>query len=217
MLYNKTMICSVWTPLALAMLSCSGLALAQKGVPAQQSRQDPVRVTAFPQGMFRLSSGQVTSSVDLKAQLSGCSSGLYDGSDPKSRPAGGEADTRVVDLVKKGGAWYLTFGATLQGGCNVQGMCGAGTDTTLVWLKLTPALRVIARQSAVIEHCSGGLGVTSVAGKPGDTLKLSGGLLDVVSVKPDFDKKIDILTTVRYRHAAPEKGMGVSSRQVAQK
>jgi hypothetical protein len=216
------MIRSACLSLALAALSFSGLALAQQGMPAQQSREDQVRVTAFPKGVFRLSSGRVVSTVNLKAQLSGCSSGLYDASDPKSRPAGGEADTRVVDLVKKGGAWYLTFGATLQGGCNVQGMCGAGTDTTLVWLKLTPALRVIARQAAVVENCSGGLGVTSVAGKPGDTLELhglelSGGLLNVVSVKPNFDKKIDILTTVRYRHAAPEKGLSVSSRQVAQK
>lgn len=100
-------------------------------MPAQQSREDEVRVTAFPVGMFRLSAGRLTANVNLRDQLSGCRSGTYDGTDPDSRPSG-EARTRVIDLVNKNGAWYLTFQATLQGNCNVQGMCGAGTDTTLV-------------------------------------------------------------------------------------
>ena len=218
------MIRSAWTPLALASLSCSGLALAQKGVPAQQSRQDPVRVTAFPQGVFRLTSGRLSSTVNLKEEIAGCTTGIYDLTDPESRPSGGEADTRVLDLVRKGDAWYLTFQATLNSGCNVQGMCGAGSDTTLVWLKLTPALKVAAKQAEVIEDCAANIGIDRYTGmKTGATepyatrLELRGGRLEVVSVQPDYDRKLDTLTTLSYRHAAAERGFLVSSRTVVQK
>ena len=220
---------SVWTPLALALLSFSGLALARSGVPAQQSRQDAVRVTAFSQGIFRLTAGRLSSTVNLRDQIEGCTSGIYDLTDPKSRPSGGEADTRVLDLVKKNGAWYLTFQATLNSGCNVQGTCGAGTDTTLVWLKLTPALKVVAKQAEMIEDCVANVTIDQYTGmKTGATvsyetppyvtlLELRGGRLEVVSVKHGYDGKTDTLTTVRYQHAFPEKGLSMSSRQVAQK
>lgn len=205
----------------LTALSFAASALAQKGVPAQQSRGDPVRVTAFRNGVFQLSAGRVSSSIDLRAQLVGCSSGLYDGSDPGSQPSGGEADTRVIDLVKKGGAWHLTFQATLQGGCNVQGLCGAGTGTTLVWLKLTPSLKVAAKQAEVIETCVGNVVLDHYTGmKPGaetpyqTRLEVRGGLLEVVSVKPDDGDGGRIRMTVRYRHAFPEQGLKVSSKQV---
>ncbi len=209
--------------LLLALAGCT-VAAAQAGVPAQQSRQDPVRVTAFPQGVFRLASGRLASTVNLKEEIAGCTTGIYDLTDPKSRPSGGEADTRVLDLVRKGGAWYLTFQATLNSGCNVQGMCGAGTATTLVWLKLTPALKVAAKQAEVIEDCAANIGIDQYTGmKTGATepyatlLELRRGRMEVVSVLPDYDKKTDTLTTVRYQHAFPEKGLSVSSRQVAQK
>ncbi len=210
--------------LLLALSGCT-VAAAQGGVPAQQSRQDPVRVTAFPKGVFRLSTGKLTASVDLREQLSGCWSGTYDGSDQGSRPSGGEADTRVVDLVRRGGSWYLTFQATLNSRCNVQGECGAGSDISLVWLKLTPALRVVAKQVEPIELCMSGLSVTRYTGfknaderyMGGPLVELRLGQMNVVSSLSDYDKKMDTLITVRYRHAAPERGLLVSSKTVVQK
>jgi hypothetical protein len=210
----------IWIPAVLALLSFSASALAQKGVPAQQSRGDAVRVTAFPKGMFRLSSGKLAANVNLRDQLSGCWSGTYDGSDPNSRPSGGEAQTRVIDLVRKSGAWYLTFQATLQGGCNVQGMCGAGTDTTLIWLKLTPALKMVGRQAEVIEDCAGNVSIDHYTGmkagqtEPSETrLELQGGLLEVVPTTPTSAPDTTTYTTVRYQHAFPEQGLKVSSKQ----
>lgn len=91
--------------LLLALTGC--VAAAHSGVPAQQSRQDPVRVTAFPKGVFRLASGRLSSTVNLLDQLAGCTTGIYDATDQGSRPSGGEARVRVIDLVRKGGAWYL--------------------------------------------------------------------------------------------------------------
>ena len=210
------------TCLAAALLCC-GAALAASGVSAQQSRGDRVRVTALKGGLFRLSSGRVVSTVNLGSQLSGCSSGIYDGSDPASRPGGGEAQTRVIDLVNKGGAWYLTFQASLQGNCNVQGMCGASTSTTLVWLKLSPALKVSARQAEVIENCVGNDSLARYSGmKTGQTgpyatlLELQSGLLEVVSTSPTSAADTTLYTTVRYQHAFPEQGLKVSSGLVVQ-
>lgn len=201
----------------LGLLSCSVLAA---GVPAQQGRADRVRVTAYPDGLFRLTSGSVSSRLDLSRQLSGCTAGTYDGSDPKSRPSGGEAQTRVIDLVQKGGFWYLTFQATLESNCNVQGECGAATDTTLVWLKLTPALRVAAKQAEVVENCRAELNISSATGSAGTDgdlprLDLRGGVLEVVSLKSDYIAKSGVQTTWRYRHAAPQRGLTTYSRKVA--
>lgn len=204
---------------AVAVLGAlAGSALAA-GVPAQQGKSDRVRVTAYADGIFRLTTGQVSSRLDLSDRLSGCTTGTYDGSDPQSRPSGGEAQTRVLDLVQKGGVWYLTFQASLESNCNVQGECGAATDTTLVWLKLTPALRVAARQTEVLGDCRAGWNIVSTAGpdETGDVLRLGlrGGVLQVVSLKSDYVANSGLQTTLRYLHTAPQRGLTMSSEEVA--
>ncbi|WP_425146496.1 hypothetical protein [Deinococcus sp.] len=203
-----------WTVPSLLL---SGAVLAATGLPAQQSQRDAVRVTAFPKGIFRLTSGRLSNQVNLGSQLPGCTSGLYDGSDPGSRPSGGAATTRVIDLVRKGTAWYLTFQTTLNSGCNVQGLCGAGTSSALIWLKLTPALRVAAKQLEVIEDCPSNLTLASFTGMPASDpepqaiprLELRRGILEAVSVLPG-DKLGETRQTVRYRHAFAEQGLSVS-------
>jgi len=201
---------------ALGMLS--GAALAA-GVPAQQGKADRVRVTAYAGGLFRLTSGPASSRLDLSDRLSGCTAGIYDGSDPQSRPSGGEAQTRVLDLVQTGGFWYLIFQASLESNCNVQGECGAATDTTLVWLKLTPALRVAARQTEVIEDCRAGRNIVSTPGSDETDdvprLELRGEVLQVVSLKSDYVAGSGVQTTLRYLHAAPQRGLSTHSRKVA--
>ena len=181
-----------------------------------------MRVTAFPKGVFRLASGRLSSTVDLRDGLNGCWSGTYDGMDPDSTPSGGQAATRVIDLVRKGGAWYLTFQDTLNSRCNVQGLCGAGSSVSLVWLKLTPALKVAARQIEAVEDCTTDLSVTDWTGRKnsqeaylgGPLFELKGGALQVVSVVSGYGKKLDTLTTLSYRHAAAERGFLVFSKTV---
>lgn len=204
---------------AVAVLSALSGSVLAAGVPAQQAKADRVRVTAYADGIFRLTTGPASSRLDLSDRLSGCTTGTYDGSDPQSRPSGGAAQTRVLDLVQKGGFWYLTFQASLESNCNVQGECGAATDTTLVWLKLTPALRVAARQTEVIEDCRAGRNIVSTAGSDETDdvprLDLRGGVLRVVSLKSDYVANSGVQTTLRYLHAAPQRGLTVSSKKVA--
>ena len=119
----------------------------------------------------------------------------------------------------------MTFQATLNSGCNVQGLCGAGIDVSLVWLKLTPELRVVARQAEMIENCVTSRRVTEWTGRRSaqeefydrPLLELRGGVMTVVSVVSDYTKKLDTLTTLSYRHAAAERGLLVSSKTVVQK
>lgn len=205
------------TPALLAALVL-GAAVAA-GVPAAQSPADRVRVTAFPRGEFVLAEGRRAVRVNLANRLAGCTAGLYDGSDPKSRPEGGEATTRVLDLVRRGNGWFLTFQATLQANCNVMGECGAGRAVTLVWLRLGADLRVQDRQTAVVADCRRGLDLVDwtgrVEGRPLDgddpALEVRGGALKAESALTRADGT-EARSTVRYERARAERGLIVAGR-----
>lgn len=205
-------------PTVIVVLLTGG---ALAGIPAQQSPRDPIRVTAFKNGVFGLSLGAMKKSVRLEG-IAGCTSGTYDGSDPKSRPSGGEADTRVLDLVQKGGFWYLTFQTTLNSGCNVMGFCGAGLAVSLVWLKLNSSLTATEKQVERIEDCVSNTSLTHWSGKSAakapdaynPRLGLQAGLLELTYESDDYDKTLKTVYSLRYDHRAPKQGLKVSSEEV---
>lgn len=209
----------------LLSAALTGAAVAQNSRPAAQSQRDAIRVTAYSSGVFQLVQGKVSARVNLQNQIAGCTTGTYDGADPKSRPSGGAANTRVIDLVQKRGFWYLTFQAILGSGCNVQGLCGAGSAISLVWLELNSTLQVLSQQTEALEDCFSNTYLTRWSGKNRDdapdtddpTLELRGGVLEVSTEKSDYDTKLDTLTTVRYQRAFPEKGLVILVKKVAQK
>ena len=213
----------------------TGAALAQPlASPAQQSPSDQVRVTAFPKGIFQLRQGRLIKRVDLQNALPGCTTGGYDISDPNSPPTGGAYDsdpsfvtggaaqTRVIDLVRKNGWLYLTFQAGLGSSCNVQGLCGAGTALSLVWLKLDARLRPVARQVEPVNECFTETVLTgwekassSDNGNPDDVdLEMVGGVLDITYQQSDFVAQTQTDSRLIYRHARPELGLQISSKRV---
>lgn len=80
-----------WTHRCAVMTRLTGTALAQAPLPAQQSPRDAVRLGALPRGVFVLRQGARVARLNLEGRLNSCTGGLYDGSDPASRPSGGEA------------------------------------------------------------------------------------------------------------------------------
>lgn len=150
---------AVWSGV-LATGVLTGGALAQPQVPSQQSSRDAVRLSGLPGGVFQFSQGRQRGQTDLSQQLHGCTSATYDptapdfqGFDIVTGVPGAALGTRVIDLVQRGGRWYLTFQVSVPPNCNVQGMCGAGTNIDLVWLKLSPSLKVLGKQVEVVEDC----------------------------------------------------------------
>lgn len=208
--------------LSVALLTS---AQAQTGAqPAQQRSSDAIRVTAFLKGVFDLKRGNLSRRVVVP--LSGCTTGTYDGSDPKSRPSGGAAQARVIDLVSHGGFWYLTMQATLNSGCNVQGLNGACSEVTLLWLKLSADLRLAAKQAESVSSCADQTTLTGWSGAGPDqdlefpspaALGLSRGVLAFTYQTPetlDVNAEFKNVYTLRYDHAAPERGLRVVSQRV---
>jgi len=201
-----------------AVLLTSG---ALAGIPTQQSARDPIRVNASKNGVFGLSLGAVKTSVRLEG-IAGCTGGIFDGSDPKSRPSGGEADTRVIDLLQKGGFWYLTFQTTLSSGCNVMGFCGAGEAVSLVWLKLEKSLKLAGKQVEILEDCRSNTSLTGWSGKSSakspdldnPKLELRSSLLELTYESNHYEKQVQTVSSLRYDRRAPERGFKVSSVQV---
>ena len=209
--------------LAVVFALFVGWALAQ-GEPAQQSARDPIKIVAFPEGKFRLSQGNSSTNVNLQGEIAGCTTGQYDGSDPNSKPSGGAATTRVLDLLKKGAFWYVTFQTTLGSGCNVQGRCGAGTSVTLVWLKLDAALKLVKRQAVIVQECLTDTTLTRWAGRTGrDTddfnpkLEMRSGVLEVVFETDDYTEKTKLVSSLRYDRRTPDQGLLVVSKKFALK
>ena len=205
----------------IALFALSGLTVAQSS-PAQQASSDPIQITAFPNAIFRFQQGNLKSSVTLQGDIAGCTTGSYDGSDPNSKPSGGAAATRVIDEIRKGAFWYLTFQTTLGSGCNVQGMCGAGSAVSVVWLKLDAKLKVISRKAVIVVECLTNTGLSKWAGRTGNDvmdstdpkLRMVAGKLEIEFKRDDFSTKQTTISSLKYDRKSPEKGLIVSSKTV---
>ena len=127
---------------------------AQQTVINNQNKLPLVRTLSV--GKARLTLGKITKIVDLSEDISGCLS-VYDGTDPKRTRSNYRDYLKVVDKTRKDNYFYIVLLASGQGNCNVQGMCGAATDYTLIWLKLDEKLVVADKKSVTIENCRGNL------------------------------------------------------------
>jgi hypothetical protein len=206
----------------IALMALTGFVFAQQGLPAEQASSDPVKITAFPNGIFKFRQGKLNGSINLQGGLAGCTTGTYDGSNPKSKPEGGAASTRVIDQIRKDAFWYVTFQTVLGSGCNVQGLCGAGEAVTLVWLKMDANLKLMAKKAVILEECLTNTSLTEWSGrKPGDgsdglvpKLNLLGGKLELRFESEDYNTNQKTISSLRYERRSLEKGLIVSSKTI---
>ncbi len=199
------------------------IATAQQTNPAEQSASDPLRIAGLNGGKLKLTLGRTSSTVDLSSKLSGCWGAIYDGADRQSKPSRVMLLPRVLDMVQKNGVWYVAAQVNLNGGCNVNGMCGASTTVNLIWLKLDQKLTVSKQQFSVVQNCLDeteltqwiGRGSNDVDNALNPKLELSKGVLSIGFEISDYANKFKTVSKLRYEHRAPEKGLQISSQRVA--
>ena len=203
----------------IALFVLTSLGFAQSS-PAQQASSDPIKITAFPSAIFKFRQGKLNGSITLQGEIAGCTKGSYDGSDPNSKPSGGAAATRVIDEIRKGAFWYVTFQTTLGSGCNVQGMCGAGSAVSVAWVQLDAKLKVISKKVVTVVECLTNTGLSKWAGRTGNDvmdstdpkLRMVAGKLEIEFKRDDFNTKQTTVSSLKYDRKSPEKGLIVSSK-----
>ena len=206
----------IWKIFASSILVLAGLAFAQSSQRAAQSAKDPIQITSLNDGRFRFVKGSRSAVYSLRVSINGCTGTIFDFSTGKK--FGGSVRARVLDQVSKPGLVYVVMQVTTNTGCNVQGMCGAGTTTDLIWLKFDTNLKVIARASAMIADCATSTEITELNNKPATgfedqelKLEMRGGVLQLRYQDDDFTNKTTTVTTLRYNHRTPERGLVISS------
>jgi hypothetical protein len=202
----------------ISLLALSSFVFAQQGSPAEQASSDDIKITAFPNAIFELkqfkSGGLVRSKIKLQGHIAGCTTGSYDGSNPKSKPSGGAATTRVINMVWRDrteeSPAYVTFQTTLGSGCNVQGRCGASSAVTVVWLELDPKLKVVSKKAVIVQDCLTNTRLTQWVGKTG--FWLNDGKLEIGFETEDFSTKQKTASSLHYDRSTAEKGLIISSK-----
>lgn len=196
-----------------------GAGLAQSGQPAVQSPKDPIRVVSLNDGRFRFAKGSTRAVYDLKSSINGCFGTLFDGG--TNQKLGGSVRARVLDQTLKTGFWYVLMQISTNTGCNIQGMCGAGLTEDVIWLKFSTTLKLIARQSSMVEDCATSTRLTRFDGTRKEAqdvmLETRGGVLALQSKRDDFEKKTATVTTLRYDRRVAERGLVISSAMTSMK
>lgn len=175
-----------------------------------------LKVSSAKNGKVRIVNGKTASIINLKNDVPGCFS-IFDGTDPQRRISY-VGSFHLIDSVKKDKKIYLLLQVAAQGNCNVQGMCGAAENTTIVWLKLNQNLQLIDKKAFVWEDCVGQINpVTSNVNSEGpgrNKLRLKNGKLTLKSDQNLYSETEDYsVSTLTYDHNSAEKGFIISTKK----
>jgi hypothetical protein len=202
------------TSIFLALI-CAQMAQGKQAKPAQNSREPntaAIKVYAARGMRIRIVAGTKRTLVDLTDDVSGCLD-LFDPHIPEQRlkqPLG----IKVIDRVRKDDKYYLVLLTSAQSNCNVQGHCGAATDSTMIWLKLGAGLKLEEKQSAVIVGCRANIDVADPPYgrqyKP--AIKLVRGRL-AIEYGNTFDDEVRTLSQLVYDRRFPERGFVITTKE----
>jgi len=201
------------TSIFLALI-CGQMAQGQQTAPPKPRGQNTTAIRVYPARgkRIRIVAGTERTLVNLTDDISGCLE-LFDPILPRRRiirPLG----IKVIDRVSKGAKQYLVLLAEAQANCNVQGYCGAGSDNTLILLKLAAGLKLEEKQSAVIEDCKSNI---YVADRTVDRLyklviKLVRGRL-AIEYGNTIDDEVRTLSQLVYDRKFPERGFVITTKE----
>jgi len=202
------------TSIFLALI-CGRMTHGKQSKPPPESRgQNAAAIKVYAaRGMrIRIVAGTKRTLVDLTDDVSGCLD-LFDPHTPKWRlkqPLG----IKVIDRVRKDDKYYLVLLTIAQSNCNVQGHCGAATDSTLIWLKLGAGLKFEEKQSAVIVGCRTNIDIADPQYDRRDELviKLASGKL-TIEYGNTFDDDVRTLSQLVYDIRLPEQGFVITTKE----
>jgi hypothetical protein len=202
------------TSIFLALI-CAQMAKGKQAKPAQNSREPntaAIKVYAARGKRIRIVAGTKRTLVDLTDDVSGCLD-LFDPHTPKLRMKQ-PLRIKVIDRVRKDDKYYLALLTSAQSNCNVQGHCGAATDSTLIWLKLGDGLKLEEKQSAVIVGCRAGIDVADHQYDRQDELviKLVRGRLSI-EYGNMFNDDVRTLSQLVYDRKFPEQGFVITTKE----
>jgi hypothetical protein len=202
---------------ACCLLAIFGFALAQQVQPAAQSKKDPIQIAGMQDARLRFKLGRWVKTLDLKGELNGCWSAIFDATDSKTPPAKVTLFPRVLDEVQKSGFWFVVLQINLNSGCNVQGYCGAGSVTQVFWFQFDRRLNAMRRQSVMVSDCATNVEPLKFTGRGGfddiqTQLEMRRGILELSFERADYSSKINTVSRLRYDRRIAEKGLLVSSK-----
>src|SRR5262249_30536090 len=126
---------------------------------------------------------------------------------------------KFVDRLKKDDKYYLVLIAQAQSNCNVQGLCGAASDFTLIWLKLGAGLKLEEKKFAVIEDCQANISVINSEsdgpesdGEEWPAVKLVGGKL-AIEFGNSADDTAHTVSRLTYDRKSPERGLVITAKE----
>ena len=139
----------------LVLAGCASRAARHVEVPPGMKM--PVAVEDLDsKGRIRLQRGSQRLVVDLGRDISGCKGTLYDLTVHEEYEDMSGASYGLVDETERAPYTYVVLLAWAPPNCNIEGHCGSGGwDSTLVWLKLSPDLKLAGKQVLVLDDCRG--------------------------------------------------------------
>jgi hypothetical protein len=202
------------TSIFLALI-CAQMAHGKQARPAQNSRgQNATAIKVYSaRGMrIRIVAGTERTLVDLTDDVSGCLD-LFDPHTPKLKLKQ-PLRIKVIDRVRRDDKYYLVLLTIAQSNCNVQGHCGAATDSTLIWLKLGAGLKLEEKQSAVIVGCRTNIDVVDPQYNSQDELVIKPvrGRL-AIEYGNTFDDDVRTLSQLVYDKKFPERGFVITTKE----
>ena len=193
-----------------AALACASLAVAASSWPAEQSRTDLIRIMAQTGGRFVFTQGQRKTVLNLQNSITGCTTQTYIlGSNLRDDVHYG---VRVLDEVSKDGFQYVVLQVSAPPNCNVNGVCGAGANNDVLWLKFDSRLGLLSKQAENVEDCQRNKSLISAPPRPDSfsPLNMQGGVLSLRLEETDFAANSTRRTALRYDRRVPERGLVVS-------
>lgn len=196
------------------VLAAAALAVAASPVASaktQQGATDPVRLTRTTGSNVRLAGGGKTRVVVLPG-LDGCLGELYDPTTDSRYRA--DPTIRVLDETSVLGRVYVLVQTTANSGCNVQGYCGAGSESSLVWLEVdAKTLRITQSRTQPLVSCFDEWTLTDpvVEGYDEQQLNMRDGRLDITAERSDFEHKETTTVRVTYDRRKPRAGFATAT------
>ncbi len=202
------------TSIFLALIF-SPVAQGKQTKPAPKPRaQNTASIKVYPARgkRIRIVAGTQRILVDLTKEVSGCLD-IVD-SYPSKRVYKQPLAVRVIDRVRKDDKDYLVLLAGAQSNCNVNGMCGAVTDRTLIWMKLGADLKLEEKKAEIIENCFSNIYISypEYDGVDDSPIKLMDGKL-TVEYGDTEDDNVRTLSRLVYDRQSPERGFVITTKE----